>query len=171
MILRYDKRIKPPGAESLRVNVSVVLLSLSSPDESSLHYEVEFIMKQRWEDPRLSHDDGTRHNFLNGIHHHADIWKPDIYFIKHGTFKDNLDPSNIALRIHRNGTVLYSMRRHLVLNCEGDLHIFPFDSPMCSFSMESGKLSQIRIAEPILGSPSMCGKSLTVLLPLHCVVA
>ena len=51
------------------------------------HYEVEFIMRQRWEDPRLSHDDGSRHNFLNGIHHHGDIWKPDIYFIKHGTFK------------------------------------------------------------------------------------
>ena len=72
---------------SLRVNVSVVLLSLSSPDKSSLHYEVEFIMRQRWEDARLSHDDGSRHSFLNGIHHHADIWKPDIYFIKHGTFK------------------------------------------------------------------------------------
>ena len=28
-----------------------------------------------------------RHNYLNGIHHHSDIWKPDIYFIKHGTFK------------------------------------------------------------------------------------
>lgn len=51
------------------------------------HYEVEFLMHQRWEDPRLGHDDGGRHLYLNGIHHHADIWKPDIYFIKHGTFK------------------------------------------------------------------------------------
>merc|ERR1712106_852649 len=50
---------------------------------------------------------------------------------------ENLSPSNIALRIHRNGTVLFSMRRHLVLNCEGDLHIFPFDSPMCTFAIES----------------------------------
>lgn len=134
---RYDKRIKPPMDGTLRVNVSVVLLSLSSPDESSLHYEVEFLMHQRWFDPRLIHDDGERYAYLNGIHHHADIWKPDIYFIKHGTFKENLSPSNIALRIHRNGTVLYSMRRHLVLNCEGDLHIFPFDSPMCTFAIES----------------------------------
>ena len=31
-------------------------------------------------------------------------------------------------------------RRHLVLNCEGDLHIFPFDSPMCTFAIESGEL-------------------------------
>ena len=30
-----------------------------------------------------------RHSYLNGIHHHGDIWKPDIYFIKHGTFKVN----------------------------------------------------------------------------------
>merc|ERR1712032_839516 len=30
-----------------------------------------------------------------------------------------------------------TMRRHLVLNCEGDLHIFPFDSPMCDFNIES----------------------------------
>ena len=57
---RYDKRIKPPMSGTLRVNVSVVLLSLSSPDESSLHYEVEFLMHQKWSDPRLVHDDGER---------------------------------------------------------------------------------------------------------------
>eukprot|EP00088_Acartia_fossae_P002321 TRINITY_DN10934_c0_g1_i1.p1 TRINITY_DN10934_c0_g1~~TRINITY_DN10934_c0_g1_i1.p1 ORF type:complete len:504 (+),score=68.70 TRINITY_DN10934_c0_g1_i1:62-1573(+) len=134
---RYDPRIKPPSSGApLRVNISVVLLSLSSPDESSLHYEVEFLMHQRWIDPRLAQKN-TSYSFLNGLHHHGDIWKPDIYFIKHGTFKENLTPSNIALRIFWNGTVLYSMRRHLVLNCEGDLHIFPFDSPMCTFSIES----------------------------------
>jgi len=134
---RYDKRIKAPSEGSLRVNISMVLLSLSSPDESSLHYEVEFIVHQRWIDPRLVHDDGNRYPTLNALHHHGDIWKPDIYFIKHGTFKEGLLPSNIALKIHRNGTVIYSMRRHLVLNCEGDLHIFPFDSPMCTFGIES----------------------------------
>ena len=26
-----------------------------------------------------------------------------------------------------------------MLNCEGDLHIFPFDSPMCTFAIESGE--------------------------------
>lgn len=134
---RYDKRIKAPSEGALRVNISMALLSLSSPDESSLHYEVEFIIQQRWHDPRLVHDDGNRFPSLNALHHHGDIWKPDIYFIKHGTFKEGLLPSNIGLTIHRNGTVVYSMRRHLVLNCEGDLHIFPFDSPMCTFAIES----------------------------------
>jgi len=134
---RYDRRIKPPSSEALRVNISVVLLSLSSPDESSLHYEVEFLIHQKWFDPRLRHTTGNQYLFLNALNHHGDIWKPDIFFIKHGTFKENLNPSNLALKIYANGTVVYSMRRHLVLNCEGDLHIFPFDSPMCTFAMES----------------------------------
>ena len=37
-------------------------------------------------------------------------------------------------------TLFVHARRHLVLNCEGDLHIFPFDSPMCTFAIESGEL-------------------------------
>ena len=35
--------------------------------------------------------------------------------------------------------IFFLSRRHLVLNCEGDLHIFPFDSPMCTFAIESGE--------------------------------
>jgi hypothetical protein len=49
--LRYDKRTKP-AATPLHVNVSVMVLSLSSPDESSLNYDVEFLMHQEWTDPR-----------------------------------------------------------------------------------------------------------------------
>lgn len=56
--------------------------------------------------------------------------------MKHGSYK-SINPSEISLRVYENGTVLYTMRRHLVLSCEGDLPIFPFDSPMCTFSIES----------------------------------
>ena len=45
----------------------------------------------------------------------------------------------MSLRVFGNGTVFYTMRRHLILNCEGDLPIFPFDSPMCDFNVESSK--------------------------------
>ena len=45
VMFRYDKRIKPPVVGSLGVNVSVVLLSLSSPDESSLVSEPA---KEKW---------------------------------------------------------------------------------------------------------------------------
>jgi len=132
---RYDKRIKP-SIRPLHVNVSVVLLSLSSPDESSLHYEVEFFMHQKWTDPRLAFTDQNNRKYLNALAHHKYVWKPDVYILKHGSYK-SINPTEVSLKIYTNGTVFYTMRRHLVLNCEGDLQIFPFDSPMCTFSIES----------------------------------
>ncbi|XP_033237801.1 uncharacterized protein pHCl-1 isoform X3 [Drosophila pseudoobscura] len=159
---RYDKRLLPPvndedfccGLQSpdmatnqnprrphnrgtLTVNVNVLLLSLASPDESSLKYEVEFLLNQQWNDPRLQYGNKSHYDFLNALHHHDSIWTPDTYFIMHGDFKDPIIPMHFALRIFRNGTITYAMRRHLILSCQGSLHIFPFDDPKCSFSMES----------------------------------
>ncbi|XP_049842399.1 glutamate-gated chloride channel isoform X1 [Schistocerca gregaria] len=159
---RYDKRLRPPVPDAdfccgmrkpsdprvagtsptqhsgkLLVNVSVLLLSLASPDESSLKYEVEFLLEQQWYDPRLRYSNHSNFEFLNAIHHNEEVWLPDTYFIMHGDFKDPLIPVHFALRIYRNGTVVYLMRRHLILSCQGSLHIFPFDDPLCSFAMES----------------------------------
>ncbi|XP_037970077.1 glutamate-gated chloride channel isoform X6 [Plutella xylostella] len=141
---RYDKRLLPPVDGVLTVNVSVLLLSLASPDESSLKYEVEFLLQQQWYDPRLRYSNQSHYDFLNAIHHHEDIWLPDTYFIMHGDFKefsqhswDPIIPMHFALRIYRNGTINYLMRRHLILSCQGRLNIFPFDDPLCSFALES----------------------------------
>ncbi|KAL7731553.1 hypothetical protein ACLKA6_013088 [Drosophila palustris] len=134
---RYDKRLLPPVNGTLTVNVNVLLLSLASPDESSLKYEVEFLLNQQWTDPRLQYGNKSQYDFLNALHHHDSIWTPDTYFIMHGDFKDPIIPMHFALRIFRNGTITYAMRRHLILSCQGSLHIFPFDDPKCSFSMES----------------------------------
>merc|ERR1719356_1431541 len=129
-------RDSPPVALPIPVKIGITLLSLQSPDESSLHYEVEFLLHQTWEDPRLAHLKEGRTPHLRALSHQARIWKPDIFLIKHGTFQ-SVSPSEVSLNIFENGTVFYTMRRHLVLNCEGDLHIFPFDSPMCDFNIES----------------------------------
>ncbi|XP_067136167.1 glutamate-gated chloride channel-like isoform X2 [Centruroides vittatus] len=132
---RYDERMRPQ--ELTIVNVTVLILSLSSPDESSLKYEVEFLMHQYWRDPRLKFDDGGEHRYLNGMEHTKVIWLPDTYFIKHGEFKHPLIPLDIGLRIYPDGKVQYSMRRSMILNCQGNLHIFPFDNLKCPFAIES----------------------------------
>ncbi|XP_017779761.1 PREDICTED: glutamate-gated chloride channel isoform X15 [Nicrophorus vespilloides] len=169
-VTRYDKRLLPPvtdadfccGLQSpedngsilvptskqrgtLTVNVSVLLLSLASPDESSLKYEVEFLLQQQWYDPRLRYSNLSKYDHLNAIHHHDDIWLPDTYFIMHGDFKDPLIPVHFSLKIFRNGSVTYLMRRHLILSCQGSLNIFPFDDPLCSFAMESISYEQTAI--------------------------
>ncbi|KAG5324474.1 GLRA4 protein, partial [Acromyrmex heyeri] len=63
----------------------------------------------------------------------------------HGDFKDPIIPVHFALRIYRNGTVNYLMRRHLILSCQGRLNIFPFDDPLCSFAIESISYEQTAI--------------------------
>lgn len=103
-------------------------------------YEVEFLLQQQWFDPRLRYSNQSQYEFLNAIHHHEDIWLPDTYFIMHGDFKDPIIPMHFALRIYRNGTINYLMRRHLILSCQGRLNIFPFDDPLCSFALESSKI-------------------------------
>ncbi|KAI8122344.1 Glutamate-gated chloride channel [Lucilia cuprina] len=107
---RYDKRLLPPVNGTLTVNVNVLLLSLASPDESSLKYEVEFLLNQQWNDPRLQYGNKSHYDFLNALHHHDSIWTPDTYFIMHGDFKDPIIPMHFALRIYRNGTITYAMR-------------------------------------------------------------
>nr|CAD7262330.1 unnamed protein product [Timema shepardi] len=109
-------------------------------DDLTPKYEVEFLLQQQWFDPRLRYNNQSNYDFLNAIHHHDKVWLPDTYFIMHGDFKDPLIPVHFALRIYRNGTVNYLMRRHLILSCQGHLHIFPFDDPTCSFAMESKSL-------------------------------
>ncbi|KRK02141.1 uncharacterized protein Dyak_GE19806, isoform T [Drosophila yakuba] len=136
---------RPHNRGTLTVNVNVLLLSLASPDESSLKYEVEFLLNQQWNDPRLQYGNKSHYDFLNALHHHDSIWTPDTYFIMHGDFKDPIIPMHFALRIFRNGTITYAMRRHLILSCQGSLHIFPFDDPKCSFSMESISYEEAQI--------------------------
>uniref|UniRef100_T1D1W5 Putative glutamate-activated chloride channel n=1 Tax=Cupiennius salei TaxID=6928 RepID=T1D1W5_CUPSA len=132
---RYDSRMRP--SNYTLVNVTVLLLSLSSPDESSLKYEVEFLLHQSWEDPRLRYDDNGKYRYLNAISHHQGLWTPDIYFIKHGEFKAPLAQVHMALKIYNNGSVRYITRRSMILNCQGNLQIFPFDNPKCPFAIES----------------------------------
>ncbi|XP_071521650.1 glycine receptor subunit alpha-4 [Panulirus ornatus] len=159
---RYDLRIRPPVKEGpLRVNMSVLLLSLSSPDESSLIYEVELLLHQDWYDPRLQHNDAGRHEYLSGMHHLNDIWLPDTYFIMRGEFKQDLSQDIIALKICRDGKVSYTIRRYLILSCEGNLNKFPFDDPFCTFSMESISYEQRELKYYWLNSTdSDNGKSL-----------
>jgi hypothetical protein len=44
-----------------------------------------------------------------------------------------------SLRYFMDLTLPSICSRHLILSCQGHLHIFPFDDPQCSFAMESSK--------------------------------
>ncbi|GFQ65729.1 glycine receptor subunit alpha-2 [Trichonephila clavata] len=117
------------------ITVNVLLHSLSSPDESSLNYEVEFLLYRTWIDERLQYEDNGRHRYLNGMSHVDHIWLPNTYIVKHGSLRDPL--VDMSLRVYRNGTIVHILRRGISINCQGNLKIFPFDNPKCPFAIES----------------------------------
>ncbi|XP_042896859.1 glutamate-gated chloride channel isoform X2 [Parasteatoda tepidariorum] len=131
---KYDRRVRPPQTLT-KVHVNVLLHSLSSPDESSLNYEVEFLLNRKWDDPRLKFNDNGRHKYLNGLSHVNNIWLPNTYIVKHGNLKNILP--DMSLRIYNNGTIVHTLRRGISINCQGNLKIFPFDNPKCPFAIES----------------------------------
>jgi len=51
-----------------------------------------------------------RREYLDALHHWGRVWVPDVYYVKHGDFRSNLDPVNVALRIFPNGTVSFTTR-------------------------------------------------------------
>lgn len=40
-------------------------------------------------------------------------------------------------------------RRHLILSCQGNLAIFPFDDPVCTFAVESSKFCLAKQKVPV----------------------
>lgn len=123
----------------------MLILSLASPDESSVTYEVGFVLHMTWVDKRLQFKVPTglkSSSYLNALKYADQIWLPDTYFIKHGEFKhssDQYDPLHFGLKIYSNGTVHYTTRRNMIINCEANLRIFPFDYPKCTWGIESSE--------------------------------
>lgn len=93
----------------------------------------------------------------------ARIWKPDLFFSdeKEGHFHEIIMP-NVLLRIHPDGSVLYSIRISLVLACPMDLKYYPLDNQMCTIKMASCEytciLDTIRFVRAHLdiASPASC---------------
>jgi hypothetical protein len=88
----------------------MTLLTLSSPDESSITYEVEFLLHLLWNDHRLKYEDGGKHKYLNALKHWDKLWIPDLYFIKHGKMPHSHNNDIIALKIFSNGNVHFINR-------------------------------------------------------------
>ena len=63
--------------------------SSSSRSGSTLAWSTTMETGERKKIKSSFHGFLLRYPTLNALHHHGDIWKPDIYFIKHGTFKVN----------------------------------------------------------------------------------
>ena len=74
-------------------------------------YETDTYLRQKWSDPRLSHEDIKAPLDLADPNLVKAIWKPEVFFpnAKEANFQFVTVP-NVLIRIHPNGEILYILR-------------------------------------------------------------
>ncbi|PAV79882.1 hypothetical protein WR25_22327 isoform A [Diploscapter pachys] len=66
------------------------------------------------------------------------IWMPDSFFQNEKqAYRHMIDKPNVLTRVHKDGTILYSVRISLVLSCPMDLHDYPMDQQRCVIELAS----------------------------------
>ncbi|KJH52988.1 Cation transporter family protein [Dictyocaulus viviparus] len=129
----YDWRVRPRG------------LNASWPGGN---FFTQFTFREEWVDARLAYerfeDDSTEvPPFVvlatsENVDQSQQIWMPDTFFQNEKEARRHLiDKPNVLIRIHKDGSVLYSVRLSLVLSCPMSLEFYPLDRQNCLIDLAS----------------------------------
>ncbi|CEF67648.1 GluClalpha [Strongyloides ratti] len=152
----YDWRVRPRGNNEswpdtggpVEVKVNIYLRSISKIDDVNMEYSAQFTFRETWTDPRLAYQKFADENtdvppFVvlatseNGDQSQQ-IWKPDSFFQNEKEARRHMiDKPNVLIRIHPDGSILYSVRLSLVLSCPMSLEYYPLDRQTCLIDLAS----------------------------------
>ncbi|PIO63347.1 Cation transporter family protein, partial [Teladorsagia circumcincta] len=108
----------------------------------------QFTFREEWVDARLAYgrfeDESTEVPpfVVLATSENADqsqqIWMPDTFFQNEKEARRHLiDKPNVLIRIHKDGSILYSVRLSLVLSCPMSLEFYPLDRQNCLIDLAS----------------------------------
>ncbi|CAB03329.1 Ig-like domain-containing protein [Caenorhabditis elegans] len=141
----YDHRVRPPGEDGtihggpVVVSVNMLLRSISKIDNVNMEYSVQLTFRESWVDKRLSFGvkGDAQPDFLI-LTAGQEIWMPDSFFQNEKqAYKHMIDKPNVLIRVHKDGTILYSVRISLVLSCPMHLQYYPMDVQQCFIDLAS----------------------------------
>ncbi|XP_026675695.1 glutamate-gated chloride channel isoform X4 [Diaphorina citri] len=137
----YDARIRPSGENGTDgptiVHADLLIRNLHIANDK-MEYSVQLTFREQWLDERLKYNDyDGRIKYLT-LTEASRVWMPDLFFSneKEGHFHNIIMP-NVYIRIHPQGSVLYSIRISLTLSCPMNLKLYPLDRQSCSLKMAS----------------------------------
>ncbi|XP_071083045.1 glycine receptor subunit alpha-1-like [Haliotis cracherodii] len=135
----YDATIRPgvDEGEATRVEIDMALNSVGPVSNIKMEVSTSFFLRQQWRDARLMYDDFNR-SIVISHKRLGSLWVPDLYFTqsKHEILH-NLTTPNVMIRLSPNGTVLFTQRLSVIVQCQMNLVKFPMDSQTCYIAMES----------------------------------
>ncbi|XP_048588560.1 glycine receptor subunit alpha-4 [Nematostella vectensis] len=141
MVNCYDNRVRPtyPDNGPVHIQVDLFIQSVSKFSVINMEYSMTLYMRQRWLDPRLAYGDMFPEDFITlGQDMVSQIWTPDTYIVnKKQSMTNSGQGMSMFIRISRNGSVIFSAEKTLVIVCQMDLRNFPMDEQQCDFKIES----------------------------------
>ncbi|KAL6738257.1 hypothetical protein Aduo_011824 [Ancylostoma duodenale] len=143
----YDKRIRPPNRDAngtnhpVIVDVNFYVRSISHIDFVRMEYNLQVTFRQYWHDPRLEYSSmfgGKEVPEFLIITERDSIWIPDTFFLNEKrAHRHEIDKLNLMIRVHANGSVMYSERISLTLSCPMYIQNYPMDEQVCSLDLAS----------------------------------
>jgi len=134
---KYDAGVRPSSEDGpTEVKVNMFIRNIDSVDIKNQDFTVDITFRQEWVDRRLAYDSSDV-KYLT-LPSDTMVWTPDTFFrnAKEGAF--HLAPSKqFYVRVFPDGSVLYSLRLKLKLQCWMNLKRFPFDSQECKIQIAS----------------------------------
>lgn len=124
------------------VTVSVHILAVASINVVHMEYTVDLYLRQQWIDPRLAweHVPHLAHytDYVLLTAHKKQLWLPDLFFRngKRG-YRHEMSVPNDLIRVHPNGSVLYSQKITMIFSCSMYLHLYPMDHQECQMNIGS----------------------------------
>ncbi|CAJ0564911.1 unnamed protein product, partial [Mesorhabditis spiculigera] len=147
LLANYDMRVRPPPTNAsdpngpVVVRVNILIRMLSKIDVVNMEYSMQITFREEWMDRRLAYAHLGYQNapkFLTVPHVKDNLWIPDSFFpTEKAAHRHLIDTENMFLRIHADGTILYSVRLSLTLSCSMNLQLYPLDTQQCNFDLIS----------------------------------
>ncbi|XP_078075603.1 gamma-aminobutyric acid receptor subunit beta-1-like isoform X2 [Mustelus asterias] len=134
----YDIRLRPDfGGLPVDVGMNIDVASIDMVSEVNMDYTLTMYFQQSWRDKRLSYS-GIPLNLTLDNRVADQLWVPDTYFINDKkSFVHGVTVKNRMIRLHPDGTVLYSLRITTTAACMMDLRRYPLDEQNCTLEIES----------------------------------
>ncbi|XP_078350913.1 gamma-aminobutyric acid receptor subunit rho-1-like [Oculina patagonica] len=138
----YDPSMAPfvPG-KPVRVNISMDVLAFGEVKEANMEYGLDLYFLQVWTDIRFAQ--GQSRVFSLSGNDIKKVWTPDTYFMnaKKTEIKDVMKDNQMVL-ILPNGMVVQMSRITLIVACNMQLQMYPFDRQKCDLVIESFSLTK-----------------------------
>ncbi|XP_076447080.1 glycine receptor subunit alpha-3-like [Babylonia areolata] len=136
---RYDHTIRPlyDDGQSVKVEIDISLNTLGPVIEREMQITASFYLRQQWRDPRLAFSE-VNHTILLNHKRLQTLWVPDLFFSQSKTeATHDVTVPNVLIRVHPDGTILYTQRLTVTFQCLMDLRKFPMDQQTCYIRLES----------------------------------